>query len=473
MTFNSMEFVVLLLVVLGLHWSVPPRWRNRVLLAASYAFYGWWDLRFLGLLVLSTLVDFLVARALGATPHAATSRRRRLLWISLGVNLGVLGLFKCAGFFVAELHGLLGVLGLQGNPALLQVVVPVGISFYTFQTLAYTIDTFRGRLQPVDTLLDFATYVAYFPQLVAGPIERAQHLMPQILDVDRRPPTGERARQAASLIVVGLLKKVVLADGVAPVVNGVFADPGAASWAGLAVGLVGFSVQIYGDFSGYSNLARGVSLLFGVQLSVNFAEPYLARSITEFWQRWHISLSTWLRDYLYIPLGGNRGGRMRTAANLLTTMVLAGLWHGAGWTFLVWGAMHGLVLVAERQLGIGRGSREDRVRWQQVPAILGTFVLLNLAWPFFRADTLSGAVAYLSRLLGGAAGAVDPMDLLLVTVAAAATLALDLTRRRQGVLGGPPVVRGPVRVGLASGAAAVLLLVFSGGVPEPFIYFQF
>jgi len=473
MTFNSMEFVIALLVVLGLHWLVAPRWRNTVLLAASYGFYAWWDWRFLGLLMLSTLVDFHVAGRLGSLPRDALVPRRRLLVTSLAVNLGILGAFKYAGFFVGELEGVLADIGLQANPALLDVVVPVGISFYTFQTLAYTIDVHRGRLEPVTRLRDFATYVAYFPQLVAGPIERAQHLMPQLLDVHRRPPTGDRAKAAASLIAVGLFRKVVLADGMAPIVNEAFADVGAQSGPTLALAVLAFSVQIYADFSGYSTIARGVSLLFGVELSVNFREPYLSRSVTEFWQRWHITLSSWLRDYLYIPLGGNRRGPTRTAANLMVTMVLAGLWHGAGWTYLVWGALHGLALVVERALGRGRDGAADRVRAAQVPAVVATFLLVNAAWPLFRATSLADAVEVHQRIWSLAPGGLDPLDAALVGLAVGATLLVDLLRRRQGRRDAVPVVRGPVRTGVAAAVILLGVLVFSGGAPEPFIYFQF
>ena len=470
MTFNSIDFVVLLLLVLGLHWLVPARFRNHVVLAGSYAFYGWWDVRLLGLLVLSTVVDFTVARSLGGTPADQHRRRRALLGSSLVVNLGVLAGFKYAGFFLESLGGALDALGLAANPPLLQIVVPVGISFYTFQTLAYTIDVFRGRVEPVRDPVTFATYVAYFPQLVAGPIERAQRLMPQIADIARRPPTGPVLRQALSLMGVGLFKKVVLADGVAPIVNDAFAEPGEVGGITLAVALVGFAVQIYADFSGYSNMARGVSLLFGIELSTNFREPYLSRSITEFWQRWHISLSSWLRDYLYIPLGGNRGGRARTLRNLMLTMLLGGLWHGAAWTFVVWGGLHGTYLAIERVTGLGRSDRQ-RGRGANALATLTTFGLVTLTWTFFRAETLAGALEVLGRIASAATGPVNIADALVVACAAGIAFALDVAQRRQRE--GAPLVVGPVRAGFVTAGMAAAVVIFSGGVPEPFIYFQF
>ncbi|MGI9015564.1 MAG: MBOAT family O-acyltransferase [Euzebya sp.] len=475
MTFNSIEFVLLLVLVLSLHWTVPRRWRNPVILVASYVFYGWWDARLVSLLALSTMVDFLVARGLGRCALDAVTARRGLLGISLAVNLGVLAAFKYAGFFIDSAAAALGSLGLQANPALLQVVLPIGISFYTFQTIAYTVDTYRGRILPARNLVTFATYVAYFPQLVAGPIERAQRLLPQIQRTDRTFPTGARLQQAASLIAFGLAKKVVLADGVAPIVNDAFAAPGQQSWLTLCGALVGFAIQIYGDFAGYSNIARGVSLLFGIELMTNFREPYLSRSITEFWQRWHISLSTWLRDYLYIPLGGNRGSRLATLRNLMLTMVLGGLWHGASWTFVVWGALHGLFLILHRLV---RSSTADRqvdppLGLADMGRILGTFLLVTATWTFFRADSLGQAAQVLGRIVGLRAGATDVVDLATVGVLAAMTLALDLAQRRQSTVSDVPLIRGPIRAGVLTAALALLVLVFAGNTPEPFIYFQF
>jgi alginate O-acetyltransferase complex protein AlgI len=476
-SFNSAEFALFLGVVLAVHWGVRPRWRNHVVLGASAVFYGWWDVRFLTLLGASIVVDHVLAGALHRT--AAEGRRRLLLGVSLLTNLGLLAVFKYAGFFADSLATALGGLGLEANPVLLDVVLPVGISFYTFQTISYTFDVYRRRMAPAADLLTFATYVAWFPQLVAGPIERAQRLLPLIADVDRRFPRGVALERALSLIVLGLVKKVVLADGVAGVVSSAFDDPGSASWIALVAGAVGFSVQIYGDFSGYSDIARGVSLLLGVDLMTNFREPYLSRSITEFWQRWHISLSTWLRDYLYVPLGGNRGSRGRTMANLMVTMLLGGLWHGAAWTFVVWGGLHGLYLALERALGVGarRPGRAPAgvtagVTAGAVARTVWTASLVTLTWVPFRADSLGSAATYVGGILRGQAGAWSAADVATVALLGGLLVAIDLGQRAQAARP-EPLVRRPLAAGAILGLAAVGLLVFSGGTPEPFIYFQF
>ncbi|CAN5273236.1 MBOAT family protein [soil metagenome] len=475
MTFNSIEFAALLGAVLALHWTVAPRWRNAVILAGSYVFYGWWDVRLLSLLVFSTAVDFAVARRLGATSADDRTTRQRLIGVSLVANLGVLVGFKYAGFFVASLTSAMTSLGLSANPTLLQVVLPIGISFYTFQSMAYTIDVYRGRIRPTRDPVLFATYIAYFPQLVAGPIERAERLLPQMQDPGRRFPTGPALERSLSLIGLGLVQKVVLADTVAPIVNDVFDRPGEHSWVALLAGLVGFSVQIYGDFAGYTNIARGVSSLFGIQLMTNFTEPYLSRDITEFWRRWHISLSTWLRDYLYIPLGGNRGGGRRTVRNLMITMLLGGLWHGASTTFLVWGGLHGLFLAIHRGVRGNRPSPPDDapVRVADIPRITLTFGLVALAWTFFRADTVGGALTVLNRIATLQSGRSSVADVVTVAVLAGAMVALDLLMRRQSARPDRPLITGPVRTGVVGGVAVVLVLVAAGGTPEPFVYFQF
>ncbi len=474
MTFNSIEFVLFLALVLGLHWTVPVRWRNRVILVASYVFYGWVDVRLVSLLALSTVVDFTAARRIADTDDPRA--RRRWLLVSLTTNLGVLAVFKYAGFFLDSVTSAMGQLGLQANPPLLQIVLPVGISFYTFQTIAYTVDTYRRRIAPERSLVDFATYVAYFPQLVAGPIERAQRLLPQIRRQDRDLPRGAVLQRALSLIALGLVKKIVLADGIAPVVNNAFDAPGQQSWITLLAALVGFAVQIYGDFSGYSNIARGVSLLFGIQLMTNFREPYLSRDITEFWRRWHISLSSWLRDYLYIPLGGNRRGGITQLRNLLLTMLLGGLWHGASWTFVIWGGIHGLLLAAHRLVRGGTVSRPDTdgpLRARDAPRILATFGLVTLAWAFFRADSLAQAIDLLIGIATLRSGLTVLADVALVALMLVLMVGLDLAQRHQMTLGDRPLVARPIPAGLVAAGIIVLVVVFSGGTPQPFIYFRF
>jgi alginate O-acetyltransferase complex protein AlgI len=344
MVFNSLHFVWFFIVVYAAYRLMPHRAQNWLLLAASYYFYAAWDWRFLGLLIASTLVDFTCGLWLGGNLPAA--KRRALLCLSLGFNLVLLGFFKYFNFFADSLHTLFGALGWQLDFVTVRVLLPVGISFYTFVTMSYVIDVYRRDITPTRSLLSFAVFVAFFPHLVAGPILRASRLLPQI-ELPRQV-TLEQVREGLWLIAWGFFQKIFVADNLASIANMVF-DP-AAHHTGVNVllGTYAFAFQIYGDFAGYSNVARGTSKLMGIELVENFRFPYLVRTPQDFWRNWHISLSTWLRDYLYIPLGGNRGSAARTRRNLLITMVLGGLWHGAAWTFVLWGAYHGLLLVAYR-----------------------------------------------------------------------------------------------------------------------------
>lgn len=468
MAFNSLTFALFLPVVLVCHWMAPPRWRNGVLLAASYMFYGAWDWRFLGLLLLSTVVDYSVAQRLGGTE--AQRARKALLLLSMTVNLGVLGLFKYAGFFSDSLAELAASAGLTLDGPTLDVLLPVGISFYTFQTMSYTIDVYRRRLEPVSDPIVFATYVAYFPQLVAGPIERAHNLLPRIQRADRPPPARDAIESALALILLGLVKKVVIADGVAVVADRLFDDPSGVSSLAAAAGVLAFSIQIYGDFSGYTDIARGVSRLLGIELVVNFRQPYLSKNITEFWRRWHISLSDWLRDYLYIPLGGNRGGTLATHRNLMLTMLLGGLWHGASWNFVLWGGLHGLYLVVHRL--VRGGKVDDRsVGWGQLPSVASTFVLVSLTWVFFRAPDAQTSLAVF-RALAAQSGATDAGHLVLVGALGGLMVVIDTVARRHE-LPQPMAVPRPIATGATVGAAVVALIVFSGATARPFVYFQF
>ncbi len=467
MVFNSVAFALFFIVVLALYWTVPPRWRNPLLLAGSYFFYGSWDWRFLGLLLISTVVDFSIGVLLDRT--TAVGRRKALLSFSMAANLGILGLFKYANFFIDSSIGLLGDLGLEANRPLLEVVLPVGISFYTFQTMSYTIDVYRGRLEPTRNLVVFATFVAYFPQLVAGPIERAKILLPQLVETERRI-TSDGVASGLGLILLGLTKKVVLADGVAEVADTAFSNPTEQSWIAMGAGILAFAIQIYGDFSGYTDVARGVSRLLGIELTINFAQPYLSRNITEFWRRWHISLSNWLRDYLYIPLGGNRKGTVATYRNLAITMLLGGLWHGASWNFVIWGGLHGGFLVIHKLIRAGRVS-DDSVTVRDLPAIAVTFALVCFAWVFFRAATFKDAI-YVLRGMAGQAGAWSGPDLILVVCAFVAMVGIDLVARAR-VLDPALLVRRPALAGFLVTSALLGIALFSGGVPRPFVYFQF
>ena len=469
MLFNSIAFAIFLPLVFTLYWLARERRRqNWILLVAGYYFYGVWDWRFLLLIWLTTIMDFLVGLWLGAT--TSDRRRRGILLISLALNLGMLAIFKYYDFFVESAMRLMTSVGLEPNPPLLHVILPVGISFYTFQSLSYTIEVYRRRMEPTRSLLDFATFVAYFPPLVAGPIERAGRLLPRIQN-PRTFPKPAAIRSALVLILIGLFKKVAVADSVSLIVDDVFGGGGDAT--AHLVGMYAFAIQIYCDFSGYSDMARGTSRLFGIEIMRNFEQPYLSRSITEFWRRWHISLSTWLHDYLYIPLGGNKRGELRTYVNLILTMLLGGLWHGANWTFVVWGGLHGVALAVHRWLGgyVPRGALPP-FKTRQIPSILLTFHFVCLLWIFFRAPDIGSAWAYFGALFGGTWGPVNLDQLLVLTFGVAAVLALDISQARTGdhavLLRWPRPIRG-----FAVAAFLLTIILWSGGEAQPFIYFQF
>lgn len=397
MLFNSLAFALFLPIVFGLYWALRSRvWQNRLLLAASYLFYGWWDWRFLFLIAACSLANFAAGWAIAATQRVWL--RRMALAVCCVTCLGALGVFKYLGFFVESFQALLAVVGVKTSPVTLRLMLPVGISFFTFQALSYTVDVYRGRLRPTRSWVDFFVFISFFPQLVAGPIERATNLLPQF----QRPRRFdcETAQHGVCLILNGLFKKMVVADLLALYVDNVFGHVGLYGSLTAFVGACFFALQIYCDFSGYSDVARGVARLFGFDLMVNFDRPYLARSFAEFWRRWHISLSTWFRDYLYIPLGGNRVSPMRHLRNLWVVFLVSGLWHGAAWTFLAWGALHALYQTlawCRERIFPCRFSG----RLAGILAVLTVDAGVILAWVFFRADTLADAMAYLRVLLGG------------------------------------------------------------------------
>ena len=461
MLFNSLQFFGFLAVLLAVYPRLRHRGQNLLLLTASYVFYATWDYRFLSLIWLSTVVDFVAGRAIHRHLEDGDSAgARRWLWLSLGVNLGMLGFFKYFGFFVDSARGALDIIGVPFDTGSLNIILPVGISFYTFQTLSYTIDIYRRRLRPVESLTDFALFVAFFPQLVAGPIERAAKLLPQI-GASRTVTANDRS-EGWNLIVMGLFRKVLIADTAAFWVDRVFAEPTSHSSLQLWAGLFLYSLQIYGDFSGYSNIARGTARLFGITLMRNFHHPYFATNIANFWHRWHISLSTWLQDYLYITLGGSRRGAVRTQINLMFTMLLGGLWHGASWNFVIWGGLHGLYLVVHRPF---RGSR----LLPRIAAQVLVFALVTFTWLFFRSTDFVTTSEYLA---GMAAFTLDGSKILLPCVALAMLmLAIDIPQAMRDdehfVLKLPIVSRTMVLT------AMIILLLFSGGSSEPFIYFQF
>jgi D-alanyl-lipoteichoic acid acyltransferase DltB (MBOAT superfamily) len=403
MLFNSLEFPIFLAIVMTVYWLLPAgrlRLRNSFLLVASYVFYGWWDWRFLSLIFLSSLVDY--QAGLHLVKSNSVRKRRRWLAASLFVNLGALGVFKYFNFFIDSFASLIESFGLQANLPTLQIILPVGISFYTFQTLSYTIDIYRGKLEPTKDAVAFFAFVSFFPQLVAGPIERAKSLLPQFLKV--RTFDLASAADGARQMLWGLFKKVVIADNLAPMVEQTFTNYSALSGLELFIGVYLFAFQIYCDFSGYSDIAIGTARLFGFNLMRNFAYPYFSRDIGEFWRRWHISLSSWFRDYVYIPLGGSRVPKLMRIWNIVITFTISGFWHGANWTFVVWGLLNGLyyipLMLTNKQKQHTDTVAENRLfpTLRETGAMALTFAMALLAWVFFRAQNLAHAFGYLGRM---------------------------------------------------------------------------
>ena len=526
MLFPTFAFAVFFAVVMTVGWmlhSKPVAWKL-FMIAASYLFYAWWNPRFVLLIAASTIVNTVCGRAIySANTHAsnlqtptasplstaspqsiALQQSQRLRKIALIVavvfNLTILGVFKYYDFFISSVEDGLEQLGLAPNLPLLRVVLPVGISFFTFQALSYVIDVYRGKVAATN-LLQFAVYLAFFPQLVAGPIVRASEFLPQL---ERRlNPREIDFTRGAMLIALGLFKKVVIASYLADaLVDDVFAFPERFSGAEILLGVYGYAIQIYADFSGYTDIAIGVALLLGFRFPENFNQPYRATSIADFWRRWHMTLSRWLRDYLYIPLGGNRGGKAKRDRNLFLTMLLGGLWHGAAWPFVIWGAYQGGGLMAERRLGewtgrrrerrtddLGKGRRGERKRrqpdvpqsdhgWGEQPARtalrwLATFHFICLGWVFFRSETLSDAGSLLSQLFGSFLSPAPDINAVFVGVVVCALLAQMLSR--QALADAQTQLSRLPAWALAVGFGIWMLVVDQFG-PEgvaPFIYFQF
>jgi alginate O-acetyltransferase complex protein AlgI len=448
------------------YWRLNWRSQNRFLLAASYFFYGWWDWRFLLLMIFSTLVDFTLARKIDAAQDPR--RRKLLLTMSLVMNFGFLGIFKYCNFFIDSMASLLQLMGAHDVPkAFLQIVLPPGISFYTFQEVAYIVDVYHRKLRPSESLLDYALFISLFPHLIAGPIQRPSHLLPQV----QRPRefNSRNFFDGVMLICSGLFRKCVIADQCAVLANAAFAGRMGHSFYSMCIGVYAFAWQIYGDFSGYTDMARGSAQLLGFHFMVNFRQPYFSRSLQDFWRRWHISLSTWLRDYLYIGLlGGNRKGSLRTYVNLMATMLLGGLWHGANWTFVIWGGIHGAWLALERWL-----TRDEARRI--VPSAVrhaATLIVIGVAWVFFRAPSVGSAFS----LLGGFAHfdwrPEYPAALSFLAVISALIVMIDWRLEQTGEE--YPFQNGPVFVPVTTAMVLLAIVVVFGATDSnAFIYFQF
>jgi len=465
MNFVSTQFALFFVSVFLLYWVLPRRGQNLFLLAASWLFYAAWDWRFLGLILLSTAVDFVCGQRI----HAAGDPRIRRVWlaVSLVVNLGILAYFKYAGFFLDSLVELAGLVGWSLSQPTLAIILPVGISFYTFQTLSYSLDIYLRRLEPTRSLVEFATFVAFFPQLVAGPIVRAREFLYQL--EAERTFRWDRFEGGAVRFLTGFFKKAVIADNLALLlVDPVFSSPGDYSTGTLWLAALGYAAQIYADFSGYSSMAIGAAGMLGFDLPENFRFPYLARDFSDFWRRWHITMSRFFRDYVYIPLGGSRSSTWRTRGNLAATTLVSGLWHGAAWTFVAWGGLHGIFIMANHAI---RGEVRS---WGPAAGLLGwgvTFTGVLLAWILFRAPSFHVAAVYLQGLWGQTGLVIVPGGLVLFCLAAVVVdhLAGWVEERSPGVLQRvPPVLRG---------GWFVFLVVFAWHAmareANPFIYFQF
>jgi len=402
MFFNSLEFSIFLPVVFLLYWFVfnkNIKLQNFLLLIASYFFYGWWDWRFLILIIVSSLIDYTIGLKMQTQN---ISLKKRLLWVSVGVNLGLLGLFKYYNFFIDSFTDSFLFFGTSIDSVRLDIVLPVGISFYTFQTLSYTIDVYRQKLKPTKDIVSFLSFVSFFPQLVAGPIERATNLLPQFYN--KRSFDKQKATDGLRQILWGLFKKIVIADNCANYVNQIFSNYSEYSSLVLVLGGIFFAFQIYCDFSGYSDIAIGTARLFGFKLMQNFAFPYFSRDIAEFWRRWHISLSTWFRDYVYIPLGGSAVGGWKRTRNIFIIFLVSGFWHGANWTFVAWGFINACYFLPLMLLKRNRQNTNVVAEGKILPSIkdffqIGcTFFITIVAWIFFRAENISEAIAYLKRM---------------------------------------------------------------------------
>ena len=478
MLFNSLDFAVFLPVVFLLYWCVMQRnlrTQNAFLVAASYVFYGWWDWRFLSLLLFSSLVDYTVGLALDREERPA--RRKVYLVLTILCNLGLLGFFKYYHFFAENFAEAFRFFGGRLDPGSLQIILPVGISFYTFQSLSYGIDVYRRKLEPTRDPLAFLAYVSFFPQLVAGPIERATHLLPQI--TRPRNFSYTQATDGLRQILWGLFKKMVIADNCALYADNIFNHHELYNGSTLLTGCFFFAMQIYGDFSGYSDIAIGSSRLFGIDLKPNFSFPYFSRDIAEFWRRWHISLSTWFRDYVYLPLGGNRLGRAKTIRNTYFTFLASGFWHGANWKFLAWGALHATLYLPLLLSGRNRAHLDTVAAGKKWPgpraclSMLITFMLVMLGWVLFRAKDLAAAGSIYQRIFSASLftpSRVLPGSILLLS---GLFLVMEWMGREQRFAIEKTGNRWPRWARWSFYYLLAALIFFLGGKQQSFIYFQF
>lgn len=482
MLFNSLDFAIFLPIVFILYWFVVNKnlkLQNLLIVAASYLFYGWWDWRFLSLVLFSTLVDYSIGLKL--TSEENHNKRKVLLWVSILVNLGFLGFFKYYNFFLDNFVTAFSLFGTEIKANSLNIILPVGISFYTFQTLSYTIDVYKRKLEPTKDFIAFSAFVSFFPQLVAGPIERATHLLPQFYK--KRNFDYSKATDGMRQILWGLFKKVVIADNCAEFANQIFNHSADMNGSTLVLGALFFTFQIYGDFSGYSDIAIGTSRLFGFDLMRNFAFPYFSRDIAEFWRRWHISLSTWFRDYLYIPLGGSRGGTLMKVRNTFIIFIVSGFWHGANWTFIAWGVLNAIYFLPLLLTQSNRNNLGSVAQGSLFPSlkeffqIATTFGLTVFAWIFFRAENIGSALTIVGSIFSESLFSSpiihDPWSFLILTFSLMLFILIEWLGREsvhpleKFGFKWPPYLRWSMYLSLFT------LSLLLGGSEQDFIYFQF
>ena len=477
MLFNSADFAIFLPIVFIIYWFVVNKnlkLQNLMILMASYVFYGWWDWRFLSLIFISSIIDYTIGLSLNKSK--SKNRRKLLLSISLIANIGLLGFFKYFNFFIDSFIDLSTAFGFSINSRSLNIILPVGISFYTFQTLSYTIDIYRYKIEPTKDIIAFFAFVSFFPQLVAGPIERAAHLLPQF--EKKRFFDYDKAVDGLRQILWGLFKKIVIADSCARNVDFIFANYNSLSGSVLLLGTIYFAFQIYGDFSGYSDIAIGTAKLFSFDLMQNFAYPYFSRDIAEFWRRWHISLSTWFRDYVYIPLGGSYCNKVKRIRNILITFTVSGFWHGANWTFIFWGFLNGLYYIPLMLLNRQKNHTGIVSQNKFLPSIkescqiLSTFFITLIAWVFFRADNIQHAINYLTHMFSVSLFVLPTSQrrniILIIILLIAEWVQRDKKHPLQF-----DIIKLPSSIRCGLYYLLIFLIFYFVGASQEFIYFQF
>ncbi len=478
MLFNSIGFAVFLPIVFLLYWFVGKggfKYQNKLLLVASYYFYACWDWRFLFLLVFSTLLDYFTG--LKMCEAESKGGKKFWLWLSISINLGFLGFFKYYNFFAKSFANALAVVGMHANPWTLKVILPVGISFYTFHGLSYILDIYKGKIKAERNFIDYSVFVSFFPLLVAGPIERATHLLPQIQK--KRVFDYSKAVDGLRQILWGLFKKIVIADQCAEYANLIFNGGGGQSGSTLVLGALMFTFQIYCDFSGYSDIALGTARLFGIELLRNFAFPYFSRDIAEFWRRWHISLSSWFKDYLYIPLGGSKGGMWMKVRNTFIIFLVSGFWHGANWTFIIWGFLNALYIMPSIVFNSNRTHLDIVAKGRDFPSvreifqILVTFGLTVIAWIFFRAENVGRALRYIRGICSKSLFSIPSVLPITLFVLLVIFLMIEWRGREEQYAIARLGHRYPKGLRLTMYYAMVLAIVVFSGKEEQFIYFQF